>query len=88
MPCASQRRLELADDAIALGRRGVDRHEIVVVQVDAPGADLAEQRHGVDGRQRRPHGIAERVAAAVADGPEAERELVLRARRIGVCHHL
>ena len=66
MPCSVARRLELADDAIALGGRGVDRHEIVVVQVHAPGADLGEHAHGVDRGKSRTHRIAERIAAAIA----------------------
>ena len=86
MPCRSQARLELLDDAVALGGRGVDRHEIVVVQVDAPRADLAEHRHGVDRRQRRRDRVAERIAAAVADGPETEGELVFGTRRVLVGH--
>ena len=63
---------------VALGWRGVDGHEVVVVQVDAPGADARRASS-----PRRPGGsdvadrLAERVAAAVGDGPEAEGELVL-----------
>ena len=79
---------EFADDAIALGWRRVDRDEIVVVEIDAPGADFAEQRHCVVGRERRAHDIAEGVSPAIADGPQTKRELVLGTRRVGVCHHL
>ena len=39
-----ERRLELADDAIALGGAGVARHEVVVVEVDAVGAELRRAR--------------------------------------------
>ena len=67
------------DDAIALGGRRVDGHQIVVVQVHAPGADLGEQLHGVDRRQGGTDFGAERIAAAVGDGPQAEGELVFGA---------
>jgi hypothetical protein len=63
---------ELLDDAIALGRRRVDRHQIVVVQVHAPRTDVAEHGDRIGGRERVAHRVAERIAAAVADGPEAE----------------
>ena len=36
------RALERRDDRVALVRRRVDRHEIVVVQVDAPRADFGQ----------------------------------------------
>ena len=68
--------LEAADDAIALGGRGVDRDEIVVVEVDAPGAELAQALDGDDRIDLRPDDLAERIATAVADGPEAKGELV------------
>ncbi len=80
---------ELLDDAVALGGRGVDRHEIVVVEVDAPGADLAEQLRGLDRGQWRTDFGPERIAAAIGDGPQAEGKLVLgtgdvvRHRRMG-----
>ena len=80
------RAFEARDDAIALGRRGVDRHEIVVVQVHSPRACLREQRDGIVGRKRLANGVAERIAAAVADGPEAEGELVRRRRMEYVRH--
>ena len=78
---------ELAHDAVALGRGRVDGHEVVVVEVHAPGADLAEQRYELDRGQPRPDRLAERVAAGVADRPQAERELVLRTRSVGIVRH-
>ena len=44
-----QRLAEVGDDLIALVRAGVDRHEVVVVEVDAPRADLGEQLDELDG---------------------------------------
>ena len=77
-PGLRERLLEVADDLLALGRGGVDRDQVVVVEVDAVGAHLGQQVHELHRRQDRADGLAERVAAGVADGPEAERELVLR----------
>ena len=71
-----ERLAEVAHDAVALGGGGVDRHEVVVVEVDAPRAELGEAVHGRHRIERRPHELAERIAAAVADGPETEREFV------------
>src|SRR5207248_1777413 len=36
-------RFELAHDAVALRGRGINRHEVVIVEVDAPRADFPEQ---------------------------------------------
>ena len=46
-------RFELAHDAVALGGRGVDGNQIVVVQVHAPRADFAKQASKFGGRQNR-----------------------------------
>ena len=75
-----ERALEVADDAVALGRRRVDRDEVVVVEVHAPGAQLAEPLNRCHRVERRPDELAERIAAAVADGPEPEGEFVGRGR--------
>ena len=48
------------------------------MQVHAPGADFAESGDDVDRRKGVANGVAERIAAAVAEGPEAESEFVLR----------
>jgi hypothetical protein len=78
---------KLAHDPVALRRRGVDGHEVVVVEVDAPCAHLGEQAHDLDRRARRPDEVAERIAPAMADGPETEGELVLGTGKIGICSH-
>jgi hypothetical protein len=73
---------EVAHDAIALRRCRVDRHQIVVVEVDAPGAELGEavyRRHRIE---RRPNEVTKWIAAAVTDRPEAERELVVGCGRM------
>src|SRR5207253_5339062 len=78
---------EILHDAIPVGRRRVDRDEIVVVQIHAPGAHVGQHRDRIVGRKWRAHGVSERIASSIADGPEAERKLVLRARRVLVRHH-
>jgi hypothetical protein len=47
------------------------------VEGDAPGAELGELVHGVDRVDGLAGRAAERIAAGVADSPEAEREPVL-----------
>ena len=84
MPVDVERAAEIADDAVALGGRGVDGDQVVVVEVDAVGAELGEPVHARDGIERRPDAFAERIAAAVADRPESEGEFVLR--RWSQCH--
>ena len=78
--------LELLDDPVALGGRGVDGHQVVVVEVHAPRADFGQHLDRVDRRQRRTHLGAERIAAAVADGPETEGELVFGEGGVIVAH--
>ena len=68
--------LEAADDAVAFGGRGVNRHQIVVVEIDAPRAEIAQPLDRNDRVHRWPDELAEGVSTAVADGPEAEGELV------------
>jgi hypothetical protein len=75
-----QRRPEPRHDPVALGRRRAPRHEVVVVEADAPRAELGEPAHGLDGVQGRARRPAERVAAGIAHGPQSEGELVLRSR--------
>jgi hypothetical protein len=80
-----ERLLEVLDDLVALAGGRVDRHEVVVVQVDAPGANVAEQLHGIDRREDVADRLTERIAPAVGDGPEAEGELVCRCRLVAHC---
>ena len=75
-PSLVERLAEAADDPVALGRRGVEGDEVVVVQVDAVGAEVGQEADGVGGVDGGPGRLAERVAPYVADGPEPEREPV------------
>ena len=74
---------EVTDDPITLGGRGIDRHEVVVVKVHAPCADLAEQRGGVDrrraGRTASPKGSRPRL-------PTVQRPNVNLSSGRGRCH--
>ena len=54
-----------------------ERDQVVVVEGDAVRAELGQPVHRLDRVERRPGGVAERVAGLPADGPEAEGELVL-----------
>ena len=83
-PRVGERLLELAHDAIPLRGRGVPGHQVVVVQVDAIGAELRQLTNDANGGKRGPYGVPERIASRVADGPEPEREVVLGPGRIGV----
>jgi hypothetical protein len=67
---------KVANQPITLRRAGIDRHEVIVMQVDAVGADVAQAPHGLDRREHGPRRIAERIATPMADRPEAEREAV------------
>src|SRR5439155_22823008 len=70
-------------DALPISRGRVRRHEVVVMQVDSVGAQFGQLVNAARGRDRGPHRFAERIPARVADGPEAEREVVLRTGRVG-----
>src|SRR6185503_13012983 len=72
-------RLELTDDVVAFGRRRVARDEIVVVEIDAICAELAEFFDDAVRRDRGAHRIAEWIASDVADGPQTEGEVVFGA---------
>ena len=68
--------LEAVDLLLALGVGRAEGEEVVVVEGEAVGAELGELLDGVHGVEGRAGGAAERVGAVVADGPEAEGELV------------
>ncbi len=76
-------RFEFLDDPIALGWCGIDRNEIVVVQVHTPRANLGEHGNGIVWREGGADDVAKRIAAAIADGPESEGELVLGEGSVG-----
>ena len=60
---------EFAHDAITFLRRGIDRHQIVVVQVDAVRAEPAQFFDDLNRAQTWPRGLAKWIASAIADGP-------------------
>jgi hypothetical protein len=79
-PRGVQRLREVGHDPVPLVRVGVDRDEIVVVQVHAPRTDFGQQLHELHGSEHVADRVAERVEARVADRPQAEREAVLGLR--------
>jgi hypothetical protein len=78
---------ELAHDSVALACGSINRHEIVIVQADAHGADLCQKAHCVNWRKGWAHGVAEGIATAVADRPKPKRELVLGLGYEGIMGH-
>ena len=62
------------------------RHQVVVVEAHAVGAQLGQVLDGVDRVERGPDLVAEGVPARVADGPEAEGEVVLRTGLVVMGH--
>ena len=77
-----ERLLEPADQLVALGVVGAEREQVVVVEVHAIGAELGEPVDGVDRVERGAGRPAEHVLGRPADGPDPERESVLRGRDV------
>src|SRR5262249_27378686 len=69
---------EVPYDAVAVGRGRVDRHEIVVVKIHAPGAEFSKLVYSCHRVERGPDELAEWIAPTIADGPKTEREFVGR----------
>ena len=78
-----QRLFEVAHDPVAPGRGRIDRHQVVVMEVDAPRADLPQKLDQLHRRAHLPHRVAERVASNVADGPKTKTEFIFRFGCIG-----
>ena len=72
--------LEALDDGVARGVVAAEGDDVVVVEVDAVGAERGELLQRVDGVHLRPGGLTERVTPLPPDGPETEGELVLGGR--------
>src|SRR5690606_845462 len=75
-----ERLFKTGDDLVSFGRRGVDGHQVVVVEVDTPSADVSEHMHDVDGINGRAHFKAKGIASAVANSPKPKRETIRRSR--------
>ena len=76
-PVAVQRFTESLQRTSRSAAVSVGRHEVVVVQRDAVGADVGQVMDDVDRVERLAHLDAEGVATDVAYRPETEREAVL-----------
>src|SRR5690606_2199160 len=69
--------LELGEDGLALGGGGVEGHDVVVVEGEAPGTELGELADVGAELERRAGGRAELVLGLPTGGPQAEGELVV-----------
>src|SRR5690348_3427611 len=74
---ALARLLETCHNAVALPRGCVNRHQVIVMQIHAPSANLREESYDVVGRKRISYKIPERIAAAISHSPKAKRKLML-----------
>jgi hypothetical protein len=77
-PGALERRLETVDGARPRVGVGAGWDEVVVVEGDPVRPELGQALHGRDRVERRTGGLAERIAGLPSDGPQTEREAVLR----------
>ena len=68
---------EPLQDLLALGGRRTGRDEVVVVKAHAVRADVGEMVNAVDRIEGWARLVAEGVATPIADGPEAEGEVVV-----------
>src|SRR5690606_23523363 len=76
--------LEAGEDPLALGVVRTEGHDVVVVEGDAPGAELGELGGVLPGVENRAAGGTELVLRGPADGPDAEGEAVVGG---GLTHH-
>src|SRR5262245_35178248 len=79
-PVIVQSFFEFADDLVALGGAGVNRHEVVVVEVDAVSPEFGTAFDNCDGRNRLASRLSERIAPRISDRPEAKREFMFLLR--------
>src|SRR5947209_1886148 len=80
------RALKLAHNPVTLLHCCINRHKIVVMQIDSHRTNLCEHSHSFDRRERRTNSVAKRIASTIAYGPESESEFMLRARSVCVRH--
>ena len=79
--------LHVAEDLIALGGAGGEGEDVVVVKLEAVAVALRQSLDALQGGQFRPGLIAERIAAAVLQTPDAKGELVFFRRSVNVRRH-
>ena len=84
-PGRRERVLEAADVLVSSGVIRAERDEVVVMEGDAPRAELGEPIDGLDRVEVRPRGVPEGIARLPAHRPHPEAELV--GRRRGVISH-
>src|SRR5262249_27002676 len=82
-----ERLFEFAHNAITLLRRGVNRHQVIIVKIDTVSTQLAQAPDDPGGTQGWARGVAKRIASAIAHGPESKSEFVFRLWLISIgCH--
>src|SRR5690606_13382982 len=72
---------EALEHRLPLLRRGPERHEVIVVEAHAVGAEVGQAAHDLVRRDGTAGLLPEWVAARVAHSPQPGGELVLRFRR-------
>ena len=77
-----ERLLELAHNAVTLGRRCIEGNKVVIMQIDAPGPQFREFLHDVNWIKWRANELAEGVASPVADCPESKAKFILFPRGV------
>jgi hypothetical protein len=73
-----ERRGEPVDLPLSFGVVAAERDQIVVVEGEPVGAEGGQLMNGFDRIERRPGGVAERIAGRPTDRPQSEREAVSR----------
>ncbi len=67
---------EIGHNFVPLGRGGVDRNQVIVVEIHAPGANLGQHVDDTDRRERFSHRLAKGITANIANGPQAKGEFM------------
>src|SRR5260370_31055954 len=65
----------------------VDRHEIIIMKIDAIGAESAQLFDDLDRTQTWPRRVTKRIAPAIAHSPESKSEFVFRFWLVISGHH-
>ena len=83
----ADRFLDVLQDLVALPGIGAEGDDVVVMKLEAVAVALGQPADALQGRQLGARLIAERIAAAVLQAPEAEGELVLLGGREKMGRH-
>src|SRR5687767_2421279 len=81
-----KRLLEFFDDFVSQRRAGINRHEIIVVEVYAIRSQLGKLFDNAGGRNRGTNGVSKRITPSISHSPEAEGKTVGWFGLIRICH--